>query len=122
MITFATAIAGALTLTSVTALTSSPAMARDSVALRIDLGNVRFGYSDGYYDHHGYWHAWGPGERRAYRMAYRDRYWERPRRYYPNRGWRDNDRDGVPNRYDRDRDGDGVPNRFDARPNNPYRD
>ncbi len=109
MITLATVLASAVAFTSVTALTSAPAVARDRIAVDLDFGNVRFGYSDGYYDHYGYWHAWHPREARAYRMAYRDRYWDRPRRYYPNRGWRDND-------------GDGVPNRYDARPNNPYRD
>lgn len=123
MVTLATVIAGTLAVTSLTAMKSTPAMARDSFALSLNLGDVRFGYADGYYDHYGHWHAWrSPREARAFRMSYRDRYWDRPSRYYPNRGWRDNDRDGVPNRYDRDRDGDGVPNRWDARPNNPWRD
>jgi hypothetical protein len=43
----------------------------------------------------------------------------RDRGYHHNRGYRDQDRDGIPNRYDRDRDGDGVPNRWDDAPRNP---
>jgi hypothetical protein len=121
-LTIAMVLGAAVAATSMTAL-PTPALARDSVALSIDLGNVRFGYRDGYYDHRGNWHRWRSNrEARAFRMSYRDRYWDGPRSRYPNRGWRDNDRDGVPNRYDRDRDGDGVPNRYDDRPNNPWRD
>lgn len=119
MITLAAVLASTI---GATTLVSAPALARDNFALSLDLGNVRFGYADGYYDHYGYWHPWNARDARAFRMAYRDRYWERRRDYYPNRGWRDSDRDGVPNRYDRDRDGDGVPNRYDWAPNNPWRD
>ncbi|MBL8630592.1 MAG: hypothetical protein JNM81_13230 [Rhodospirillaceae bacterium] len=122
MITLAGAIIGAVALTSVAALTAPAAQARDRVALSIDLGDVRFGYADGYYDYWGGWHRWGPREAYAFRMSYAERYWDGPRGRYPNRGWRDYDRDGVPNRHDYDRDGDGVPNRYDRWPDNPWRD
>jgi hypothetical protein len=115
-------LGAAVAATSMTAI-STPAAARDSFAIDLNLGNVRFGYRDGYYDHYGRWHRWeSPRHVRYYREYYGDRYWDRPARYYPNRGWRDSDRDGVPNRYDRDRDGDGVPNRYDWNPNNPWVD
>ncbi|VTU34810.1 hypothetical protein H6CHR_04288 [Variovorax sp. PBL-H6] len=61
-----------------------------------------------------------PPPPRAY-YAPPPRHYDDRRYYHRERGWRDNDRDGVPNRYDRDRDGDGVPNYYDRRPNNPYR-
>lgn len=121
MMTLAGVIVGAVAFTSVAVLSAAPAQARDRVAFSNDLGTVRFGYADGYYDHWGAWHRWSPRDAYAFRMSYRDRYWDHPRAYYPNRGRRDADGDGVPNRYDRDRDGDGVPNRYDRAPNNPWR-
>lgn len=32
-------------------ITAAPAVARDGFALSFEVGNVRFGYADGYYDH-----------------------------------------------------------------------
>jgi len=120
-LTLAVAIVGALAGASMT--TATPAMARDSFAFSFDTGNVRFAYSDGYWDQNRRWHKWRSArEAREFRVRYRDRYYANRSSYYPNRGWRDSDRDGIPNRYDRDRDGDGTPNRFDDRPNNPWRD
>ena len=77
------------------------------------VGEVGFGYDDGYYDRSRRWHAWrNPRERDWYRANYRNGY----------RDYRhDRDHDGIPNRFDRDRDNDGVPNYRDQRPNNPYR-
>jgi len=100
----------------------SPASARESFMFGFNTGDVAFAYSDGYWDHNRRWHRWhSPREAYAFQSRYPDRYSPRGHRNYPNRGWRDIDRDGVPNRYDRDIDGDGVPNRFDRRPDNPYR-
>lgn len=109
MLTLATVVAAAMAATSMTAITASPAVARDSFNFSFDTGNVRFAYRDGYYDHRRVWHRWSPREAREFRVRYRDRYWDGPRSRYRNKGWRDND-------------GDGVPNRYDDRPNNPYRD
>jgi len=77
------------------------------------VGDVAFGYRDGYYDRRREWHSWRDArERNWYRVRYAHQY----------RGMRhDQDRDGIPDRFDRDRDGDGVSNRRDDRPNNPYR-
>ncbi len=108
--TLAAVIVSAIAGTTIIPVTmSAPAMARDSFAFSFDTGNVRVAYRDGYYDHNRRWHAWRRGEAAEYRVRFRDRYYDGPRSRYPNRGWRDND-------------GDGVPNRYDDRPNNPYRD
>jgi hypothetical protein len=76
------------------------------------VGDVAFGYSDGYYDHGRRWHTWGARERDWYRNNYRNNY--RSMRH-------DRDHDGIADRFDRDRDNDGVPNARDRRPNNPNR-
>ncbi len=90
-------------------LMSTSAMAKDTFSFSFDTGNVRFAYTDGYYDNNRVWHPWSRRDAREFRVRHRDRYYDGPRRKFPNRGWRDND-------------GDGVPNRYDDRPNNPYRD
>jgi hypothetical protein len=70
------------------------------VGFSFRIGDVAFGYTDGYYDRAHRWHAWrGARERDWYRGHYRASY--RAMRH--------------------DRDHDGVPNRFDRAPNNPYR-
>jgi hypothetical protein len=90
---------------------SAPANAAVGFSFRV--GDVLFGYNDGYYDRNRVWHRWhNARERNWYRAHYGYRY----------RGMRrDRDHDGIPNRFDRDRDNDGVPNYRDSRPNNPYR-
>jgi hypothetical protein len=87
-----------------------PVLARDSVSFSFDVGNVRMGYTDGYWDNGHHWHKWrNAREHHAFRDAYHDRYMASRHTRYPNAGWRDND-------------GDGVPNRLDSHPNNPRRD
>jgi hypothetical protein len=91
-------------------LPAAPAAARDSFAFSFDVGNVRMGYSDGYWDNNHQWHSWrNSREHRAYRNQYHDRYANSRHNRHKNGGWRDND-------------GDGVPNRQDDHPNNPRRD
>lgn len=99
------------TLLGVAALGSLPAAAQPS-GFSFRIGDVAFGYSDGYYDHARRWHAWNARERDWYRNNYRNNY--RAMRH-------DRDHDGIADRFDRDRDNDGVPNNRDRRPNNPYR-
>lgn len=108
-------IAAALVGTFATVSVANTAHAqRDRFSFSFDTGDVRMGYSNGYFDNSGRWHAWrNAREAREFRRHYGRRF---------NNRWYDADRDGIPNRYDRDRDNDGVPNRFDRRPNNPYRD
>jgi len=107
----------AAALSAVSLAAAAPASAQPS-HFSFRVGDVAFGYSDGYYDRDHRWHHWrNAREHRWYRANYADNY-----RQYRHRGWRqDSDRDGIPNRFDRDRDNDGVPNRYDDRPNNPYR-
>jgi hypothetical protein len=97
---------------------TAPASAQPT-SFSFRVGDVAFGYSDGYYDRYHNWHAWrNAREHNWYRANYGHSY-----RGYHHRGWRrDSDRDGIPNRFDRDRDNDGVPNWADRRPRNPYRD
>jgi hypothetical protein len=97
---------------------TAPASAQPT-SFSFRVGDVAFGYSDGYYDRYHRWHGWrNARERDWYRVNYGHSY-----RGYHHRGWRrDSDRDGIPNRFDRDRDNDGVPNWADRRPRNPYRD
>lgn len=105
--TLAATIAGALTAAAL--LASQPASAHDRYAFSFDTGNVRFAYSDGYWDYGRHWRPW-PSAREAYafRMYFGDRYRDGRHTRYPGRGWRDYDGDGVPDRYDR-------------RPNNPWK-
>ncbi|HWU54657.1 MAG TPA: hypothetical protein VN175_04085 [Rhizomicrobium sp.] len=97
-------------LLAVAALSTAPLAAAAPAAAQpshfsFRVGDVAFGYSDGYYDHDRRWHSWrNQRERNWYRVNYGNSY-----RGYHHRGWRyDSDRDGIPNRYDR-------------HPNNPYR-
>lgn len=103
--TFAAALAAILCTGAIAAV---PAQAQ-VFSFSFDAGDVAFVYRDGYWDKAHRWHAWrNAAETRAYREAYRHRYFPYPRHYYRDMGWRDNDRDGIPNRYD-------------GHPNNPYR-
>lgn len=99
-------ILGVVTALSLSA--AAPAMAQ-GFAFSFDTGNVRMGYSDGYWDNNHRWHNWrNAREAREYRRMYANRYEHNRHTRMRNGGWRDSD-------------GDGVPNRFDDRPNNPYR-
>jgi hypothetical protein len=89
----AATIAGGLALAG-----TAPAMAQPS-GFSFRVGDVAFGYTDGYYDNNRAWHAWSARERNWYRSHYRRNY--RAMRH--------------------DRDHDGIADRFDRRPNNPYR-
>jgi hypothetical protein len=99
------------TLLGVASLGALPAAAQPS-GFSFRIGDVAFGYSDGYYDHGRRWHPWSARERSWYQTHYRSNY--RNMRH-------DRDHDGIADRFDRDRDNDGVPNNRDRRPNNPYR-
>ena len=95
-------------LTAIGLAMAAPAMAQ-GFAFSFDTGNVRMGYSDGYWDNGHHWHAWRNAREAAeFRRMYHDRYEHTRHDRYRNGGWRDSD-------------GDGVPNRFDDHPNNPYR-
>lgn len=105
-LTHAAALAAILSTGAMTAATPAHAQA---FSFSFNTGDVAIAYRDGYWDRAHRWHAWRiPGEARAYREAYRHRYYPYPRHAYRNMGWRD-------------RDGDGIPNRYDSHPNNPYR-
>ncbi len=90
----ATALAGA----SIVGTTSVASAQPTGFSFRV--GDVAFGYQNGYYDRSNRWHNWRNERERAwYRNNYRKTF--------------------VARNYDRDRD--GVPNWADRRPNNPYR-
>lgn len=92
-----------------TAAISMPAFADDAFKFSFDVGNVRLGYSDGYWDTGHHWHAWrNAREAREFQSRYHDRYVGDKHTRFKNAGWRDND-------------GDGIPNRLDDHPNNPRR-
>jgi len=82
----------------VVCLSAAPTVAQPA-GFSFRIGDVAFGYSDGYYDHARVWHPWRARERDWYRSHYRSNY--RAMRH--------------------DRDHDGVADRFDRAPNNPYR-
>ncbi len=84
---------GATTMT--TTIAASPSSARNTSLFSFDTGDVRFAYSDGYYDHRRAWHSWTPDEAREFRIRYRERYWDGPSSRYPHRGWRDGNIDGA---------------------------
>ena len=78
----ATALLAAGTFTTVTV---TPAQARDRISLSFSIGDVAFGYRDGYYDRYRRWHRWeSDDEREWYRDHYGPTYYE---------VYRDNDRD-----------------------------
>jgi len=92
-------------------LSAAPTVAQPS-GFSFRVGDVAFGYTDGYYDHNRTWHTWRANERNWYRTHYKTSY--RAMRH-------DRDHDGISDRFDRDRDNDGVPNNRDRAPNNPNR-
>ena len=90
--------------------TSGPVAARDAFNFSFNVGDVRFAYSDGYWDNGHRWHNWrNTREAREYRARFGE-HWNNVRHTRArNMGWNDSDRDGVPNR-------------LDNHPNNPRRD
>ena len=105
----AAAVIASLT-AAATLVTAQPAAAHDRFLFSFDVGDVRFAYSDGYWDRHNRWHHWrSPREAYEFQVRYGDRYGH----------WRY--RNPPPGHGRRDRDGDGVPNRYDWYPNNPWR-
>lgn len=78
--------AGALmALGTFTTVTVTPAQARDRITLSFSIGDVAFGYRDGYYDRYRRWHRWqSDDEREWYRDHYGPTYYE---------VYRDDDRD-----------------------------
>ena len=81
--------AAALLVAGLTA-TAVPAEARAQTNFSITLGNVQFGYHDGYYDNNRRWHRWQNNRQRTWYQQHHGR------SYYQMR--RNNDRD----RYRRD--------------------
>ena len=77
------------------ALAAAPFVAsarQPAVDFSISLGNVAFGYSDGYWDRDHHWHAWrNRAESQYYRDHYREHYTEvrhNRDRKDKNQGWR----------------------------------
>jgi hypothetical protein len=68
-----------------------PAQAADHV--EFSLGNIAFGYSDGYWDQSRHWHAWRKhSDAVAFRQANADHYYARKHTADKAKGWRDSDR------------------------------
>lgn len=70
---------------------------RGQTGFSISLGNIVFGYSDGYYDPQRRWHKWrNRNERRWYQENHGESYYEMNRRHDNDRhrrDWRDGRRD-----------------------------
>jgi len=61
---------------------------RPGVTFEIGIGDIIFGFNDGYYDRHRRWHRWrNHNERDYFRRHYRHRW--RDHRYGDYRDWRD---------------------------------
>jgi hypothetical protein len=73
--------------------TASTASAAD-VGVSINLGDVAFGYQDGYWDSHHKWHKWRRGEVEQYKAAPDNHYndWKHTRD--KDKGWHDPDNGG----------------------------
>ena len=108
---FKALLAASTIIIGVAGLGAAPAMAQPR-GFSFRVGDVAFGYTDGYYDRSRQWHRWSSRERQWYSTHYRTNY--RSMRH-------DRDHDGISDRFDRDRDNDGVPNNRDRNPNNPNR-
>ena len=90
----------AVAVLSATAPTMS-AFAADAFNFSFDVGNVRMGYSDGYWDTAHKWHSWhNAREAREYQTRYHDHYMAEKHTRFKNSGWRDSDGDGIPDRLD----------------------
>ncbi len=99
-LTIAAVIFGVVAAASLSGCSSSPSR-RDEVRFSFDVGNVRLGYSDGYWDSGHHWHNWSNArEARDFREHHRDRYVGDRHTRYKNEGWRDSDNDGIPDRLD----------------------
>jgi hypothetical protein len=56
----------------------------------VSLGNIAFGYSDGYWDRDHHWHKWhNRHEAETWRAANADHYYDRPHSHEQGGGWRD---------------------------------
>ena len=83
------------------AMPSLPAFAADAFRFSFDVGNVRLGYTDGYWDNGHKWHNWrNAREAREFENQHHDRYVGDKHTRFKNAGWRDKDGDGVPDRLD----------------------
>jgi hypothetical protein len=77
----------ALGLAGATIAVSAPATARVGVSL--DVGNVAFGYQDGYWDQGHRWHHWrNRRDARMYRNAHGSQYNNYRHDRDPDQGWR----------------------------------
>ena len=93
----------AFALLAVPVTSSAPAFA--AVDFSVSLGNVAFGYSDGYWDRDHVWHAWrNKDEARYFREHYAEHYVDARHDRTRDQGWR-NERWWEEDR-DRDRDRD----------------
>lgn len=88
---------------------AAPAANAADFAFSFDTNDVAFAYSDGYWDHDHHWHKWHSArEAREYRNRYHEHYIAAKHTSRHNKGWKDDDHDGVPNR-------------MDSHPENPHR-
>lgn len=97
----------ASTIAVVPLVSAAPAEARARVGVVLNLGDIAFGYNDGYWDRDHRWHRWhNPQERYRYRVYYREHYYDRDHDRDRNYGWRDHDRYWNHDRRDPDFDRD----------------
>jgi len=77
----------ALGLIGMAVAVASPAAAR--VGISLDVGNVAFGYQDGYWDQGHHWHHWrNQSEARYYRTSQGNHYNNYRHDRDSNQGWR----------------------------------
>lgn len=83
------ATAGASSAASFTISTSDRGRHHARTAISFSLGNVAFGYRDGYWDNDHRWHKWrNARDHRAYRDQHRDNYRDGYHHRYRGQGWR----------------------------------
>jgi len=59
-------------------------------AVTFSLGDIAFGYNDGYWDHGHQWHAWqNHNDMQSYKSAQNSRYHDWKHTRDPNQGWTD---------------------------------
>jgi hypothetical protein len=83
----------AATLAPVPVIGAAPAYARAQIGVTVDLGNIAFAYTDGYWDRDHHWHRWrNAEEERSYRQSNRAHFYDHRHDRDHDRGWRDHDR------------------------------
>ena len=78
----------AVGLAGATLATAGVASAAGGASVTLNLGDIAFGYNDGYWDHGHQWHAWNnKNDMQSYRTAQNNQYHDWKHTRDPNQGW-----------------------------------